>query len=453
MSRFKKLGLLSGILVIACIATWILTQVEEKKEQIKTSEAIILQISAEQVQKLSWEYDGEELSFHRGDEQDWYYDADEAFPVDDNQIDSLLEVFAEFGASFEIEKVEDYDQYGLEEPECTIHLETEDVSYDVKLGSFSSMDYKRYVSIGDGKVYLVNVDPLDTFGITIEALIQNDAVLSYDRVTSIDFKGDEEYSIAYMEDGADSISDEDVYFVNSGGKNLPLDTDAVDNYLLGIMSLDMTTYVTYNATDEELEKYGLDSPNLTVTIAYEIEDEEEQTVKESYVLNMSGSAEEDYAYVRVGESGIIYQISSTDYLAFAAASYNDFRHQELFAGDFGDVTGMDIVLDGEKYTLTTKTEDEDTVWYCGDEEISVDEISSELSAITSREFTDESPSGEEEIELTLYLNHENVSKIKIVLYRHNGTDCLAVVDGESVSYIARSGVVELVEAVNRIVLE
>ena len=38
------------------------------------------------------------------------------------------------------------------------------------------------------------------------------------------------------------------------------------------------------------------------------------------------------------------------------------------------------------------------------------------------------------------------------MYRYDGTNCIAVVDGEPVSLVSRSLVVDLVEAVNSIVL-
>ena len=53
---------------------------------------------------------------------------------------------------------------------------------------------------------------------------------------------------------------------------------------------------------------------------------------------------------------------------------------------------------------------------------------------------------------TLHLDNETFPTVEIVLYRYNGTECLAVVDGESVSLVPRSSVMELVEAVQTIVL-
>ena len=79
MSRSKKLYILLGVLVVACVATLAVTQIAERKEQIKNSGEPILELSGDSVQALSWEHKGETLAFHR--DETWLYDEDEKFPV------------------------------------------------------------------------------------------------------------------------------------------------------------------------------------------------------------------------------------------------------------------------------------------------------------------------------------------------------------------------------------
>ena len=122
MNRSKRLYLLLGILAVVCAVTFIVCRYEEKKEQIKNSDEVLLKIEAENVTSLSWENETESLSFHK--EESWIYDKDEAFPVSEDKVNELLELFREFGVSFVIEEVEDYGQYGLDDPICTINIET-----------------------------------------------------------------------------------------------------------------------------------------------------------------------------------------------------------------------------------------------------------------------------------------------------------------------------------------
>jgi len=136
MKRSKKMIVLVAVLVVACIATFALTQYEEKQEEIKNSDAIILEIPADTADALSWEFTEDGLAFHKG-EDGWLYDDDEAFPVSEDKINDILANFEAFGAAFIIENVEDYSQYGLDEPEGTIHLTAGEQSYDIKMGAFS----------------------------------------------------------------------------------------------------------------------------------------------------------------------------------------------------------------------------------------------------------------------------------------------------------------------------
>lgn len=141
MNKFKKLYILLGVLVVICAAAFGISKYEAHKEDIRNSDETILEIAGDSVTSLSWEYEGETLSFHK--DEKWLYDADEAFPVDEERLSAMLEQFEAFGASFAIENVEDYSQYGLDEPLCTIKLTAREQSYEIKLGDYSKMDSQK----------------------------------------------------------------------------------------------------------------------------------------------------------------------------------------------------------------------------------------------------------------------------------------------------------------------
>ena len=241
------------------------------------------------------------------------------------------------------------------------------------------MDSQRYVSIGDGNVYLVQNDPLDQFDAVLSDMIAHDEMPDFDQVTSIQFSGAQDYAVSYEEDSSNTYCAEDVYFTQRGEKSLPLDTDRVDSYLRKISNLNPTNYVTYNVTDEELATYGLDTPELTVTAEYTPKDEERAGV---FVLHISRDPEEIKkpsdeddsedetvtAYLRVDQSPIIYQISSDQYKDLMAASYDDLRHLEIFTADFADVRQIDISLEGDSYTLTSEEKGKERAWSCQEKE-------------------------------------------------------------------------------------
>lgn len=249
--------------------------------------------------------------------------------------------------------------------------------------------------------------------------------------------------------------------------------DQVDvlRYLESLTTLRLTDYVTYDVTGEELRSYGLDTPELTVTVDYTGEDESGGEVSDTFTLSVSRDPEElaaaqkaaddggddgeITAYARVGDSRIVYRISEYDYDNLMAASYDQLRHQEVLTADFAAVSQLDITLEGVSYTLTAEGKGDDRTWKYGEEEADTARLQSALEGLRAGgadSFTSEEPDGKREIALTVCLDDENQSRIRIELYRCDGSECLAVVDGEPFARVSRSDVVELVEAVHAIVL-
>lgn len=477
MGRYKKIGILLAVLAVVSAAAFCISRYEQKKEIIKNSDEIILEIDSGAVSALSWEYESGPLSFHKDGE--WIYDGDEAFPVDEEKIEDLLSVFREFGVSFVIEEVEDYGQYGLDDPVCRICFTVEDSSYEMSLGAFSTMDSERYVAVretsggtvsggdvsdGNGKVYLVKDDPLNYYDAKLSDLIDHDEKLSYEKIVDIAFAGAEDRNIVYEEESGNTYCADDVYFLKDGEAYLPLDTSRVDNYLKTIRELKLTDYVTYNVTAEELESYGLDQPEMTIAINY-LSDGEEEALAGTYTLSVSrsfedkekaadseGTSEDFDAYVRIGDSQIVYRISSEEYSALMDASYDSLRHLEVFSADFGDVSQIDVRLDDTDYVIASSDKDGVKSYFYLEEELDMSAFRTALGALRASGFTDEEPVQKEEIGLTLHLDNENYPTVKIGLYRYDGTNCLAVVDGKPVSFVSRDLAVDLVEAVNAIVL-
>lgn len=487
MKRSKKIYLLLGILAVICIATFAVNQAEEHKEKIKNSANTIMAVASDSVNSLSWEYKGNKFAFHKGEK--WVYDKDADFPVDQDKINELLEPFEEFVAAFIIEDVDDYGQYGLDAPIVTIKLETEDKSYEILLGDYSKMDSQRYVSIGDGNVYLAKKDPLDDYGAQLSDLIDHDEVPSLDDVKGIKFAGRENYDVVYEKGSPAAYNDDDIYFVDYKGQKLPLDDFRVTNYLMNISHMRLTDYVTYKASSEDLQKYGLDKPELTAAIDYTAKNDAGEESTETFILNISrdpaekaageaaaqetagngvlaqGSsspdeAQQEYkkedeeitAYARVGESPIIYKITKDDYKKIMNASIDSLRHLEVLPAKFASINQIDISLEGKDYTITSDGKGEKRTYYYLDKELKLNDFQNALERLQAEKFTDEKPAKKEEISLTFHLDNENYPEVKIGLYRYDGTYCLAVVDGEPLSLIKRSYVVDLIEAVHAIVL-
>ena len=463
-----KLYTLLGILLVVCAAAFAVSRYEGKKEQIKNSGEVILEIPTENVTSVSWTNESGTFSFSK--DEKWIYDDDNAFPADEDKINDLLEQFESFAAAFTIDDVEDFSQYGLDDPVCKISITAGDESYNIELGDFSKMDEQRYISIGDGKVYLATHDPLDEYDAVLRDMILDDTLPKFDTARQIDFSGSENYTIV-RDENIKSICEDDIFFVDGQ----PLDTDNVNSFLSSVQSLSLTNYVSYNVSDEELENFGLNEPELTINLEYATTDDDgniEDTG--SLTLHVSRNPEElaEYekavekeeedlpdvtCYARIGESQIVYEISQSEYDSLTACSYNTLRHQELFTADFDTATFIDVRLNGETYTFEyeppeSKKDNDEGTWTYNGEEFDVQNLKSSLKAISASDFTDETPDGQEEISLTVHLDNEDFPEFTLTIYRYDGTNCLAEVDGKSVAFVSRDNTVALVEAVNKLIL-
>lgn len=485
MKRTKRLQILAGVLVVAAVAAFAVLHYQERQEEIANTDEVILSIDADSVTALSWSVDDAAYSFQNKD-GDWSYDGDADFPVDPEEMEVLLSYFTEWGADFIIENPEDLAQYGLNDPTCEIEITSGEETQTILLGDYSTMDAQRYVSIGDGNVYLVASDPLSAFDVDLSAFIDNDDIPGFGDVDAIHFDGTDSYDVvyqAYTEDSTATYDSEDVYFKKDGDDLAPLDTEKVEQYLSALSGMSQDTYVTYKATDEDLATYGLDDPELSATITYTVTEEnddgekEESTETFSFVLsrdaetkaaaaeeseettdidasNDSEEAAEDKvnAYVRIGDSPIIYEISESSYEALMACSYDDLRHDEVYSGDFSSITGFDVTLDGENYSITSEEDGDDRTFSYDGEEVTMSDVQSALEAVTATGFTSEAASGEEELALTLHLDNENFPTLELVFNRMDGESCLVSMDGTPTATVDRSTVVDLVEAFNEIVL-
>ena len=67
-------------------------------------------------------------------------------------------------------------------------------------------------------------------------------------------------------------------------------------------------------------------------------------------------------------------------------------------------------------------------------------------------FTGETPTGQEEISLTAHLDNEDSPAFVLTLYRYDGKNCIAAVDGKIIASVPRSQTVALIEAVNELTL-
>ena len=449
MNRQKKLLLLLGVLVLASAVTLGVMKREEHKEKIKNTPATVLEMK--DIDSVSWDYDGESYAFHKADGQ-WVYDADAAFPADPEKMEGLLEQFASLGAAFTIEEPEDLGQYGLKNPLCTIRLTQGEETAEIHLGDYSQMDSQRYAELGDGNVYLLSHDPLEEFDTDLSGLILQDEIPTFGTVENITLSGGDSFT---RDEEGQGFDDDDLYFRDSDGG--ALDTDRVNAFVKNLQNTSLTDYVTYNATQEDLENCYLAEPARTVTLTYVPDGEDAE--RQSFTLHLGkepdkSEDEPGQAYVRVGDSPILYRISDTAYEALMACDYNDLRHKDVFCADFAQAVSMTVTMDGTTWEFTKETPEDgdEAVWMLSGEEVDLSDVETALKCLTAEEFTANAPADRQELAVTVRLDREGPNEMTIALYRQDGKQSLAQLNGQSLCYLRRADAVSLTEALNEILL-
>lgn len=167
----------------------------------------------------------------------------------------------------------------------------------------------------------------------------------------------------------------------------------------------------------------------------------------------------------VVESGERYRYISYDDIYITDADMYSYSYTTSFDGEGAITSAIDYVVSEDLpqlYVLEGHGEGELPATFSEQVEkenielntfslLNVDEIPEDADAVLI--YAPSSDISEEEANmLTIHLDNENFQCVQIDLYRYDGESCLAVVDGESVSLVPRSSVVDLMEAVNAIVL-
>lgn len=457
MKRSKKLYVLLGVLALLCAAALLASSVKDRKENIAVSGEELLSIPVESVKSFHWEENGEDpLAFHREGDR-WVYDGDEDFPASTKKVEGLLEQFVSFGVGFAIEDAENLGDYGLAKPVAVLTLETEDGEHTLELGDFSQMDDQRYISVGDGKAYLAIHDPYEEFSsATLRSLIEDDEVPSMDDVQQLRFSGAEDYQIQRVEEGTFARPG-DIWAVEQDGQKIALDPDLVKGYLDLFSGSLLVNYADYHATTEELAKYGLDKPELTVevqqgedTFALHIGlDPKEKKAWEKMSSKEREDADPVTAYGQVEGSRIVYELHAEDYDGLAACAVNDLRRREVLPAALEDVRRLEATVDGETCVLTAKPDKDELRWEYHDEKADAYDLEDSLRTLRVTDFGD-FQAGEQELVFTVQLASKE--EVQIALYRYDGDSCVVTVNDKTLGLVDRADAMKLVENLRTIVL-
>lgn len=128
---------------------------KEKEEETLTY--YLVDIPTDSVDGLSYYIDNTEIMITKDEDGNWNVESDPDIDLDEDAVNSMVNVAASVSSEDVLESPEDLSEYGLDEPQNTITVYKNDGSYmTYKIGAKETMSGKYYaMTPEDGRVYLV----------------------------------------------------------------------------------------------------------------------------------------------------------------------------------------------------------------------------------------------------------------------------------------------------------
>ena len=477
MKRGKKLLTLLAVLVLICGAALAAQRLNPENNQAEEEKAAVqvFSLDPETITSLTWTYnEGDTLSFDYADGA-WSYTADAAFPLDESYLADMADALTEIIAERTIEEPEDLAEYGLHRPVCSITVTTGDTTAELSIGDVTAVDGLQYFANGDGKVYLIDTEVLSPFTYDLLEMVQLETIPSLQMLTGMSLTtANQQLELTYMEDSGLAYSDSYVWFLANGDSYRTLDTELTADYLENITSIYWNQCVSYNASDEELAEFGLDTPAAAVSIGYvqeiqiatgETDDEGAAIYETSYLpqtFDLELGRANGTTYARISGSRMVYSVNDTFLNLLLYTTYAELKPDEVLVMDWETVDSITVTLDGVDYEIIKSTQDvtddegnvtTETIYTLNGETVAFENVLDTLDSLESTGYAASTEEAAEEIRFTFHRNTEAFSEVTIVFFRYDSTSCLVSLDGVPTVSLDREDVVDLVEAVNKIILQ
>lgn len=292
----------------------------------------------------------------------WHLNDIEASLTDSSAISSVANNAVSLSASREVEiNGRPLSDFGLDEPVATATVKFSDgtAGYSLTVGKVSPDNSGTYVKISNkDKVYIVDSTITDAF--TFEAIDFGNA----DPFPPAEFEGD----ISAYIDGNGVLSTFD--YITVSGKDFPdkltiepnnddirtivvsyLATTPHKRYaenadlLLSPFSNGITASgsYTFDLSNESLKKYGLDNPDIIITISVN-----------SQLRTFKLSKVDEYYYAVINEDSKQIKKVSAGYLTIANTKIENYYNKWISMEPIKEINNYTVILDGKTYSFDIK---------------------------------------------------------------------------------------------------
>lgn len=173
----KQLILMIALLIVLVGGYFGLVKYNEWSQQKELDEAqsevtYVTQLDAENIEKISYDYEGETISLAKNGET-WVYEGDTSLSIIQSTVETMAERMAEIQAQQTIPDVTDMEQYGLGENARRVKVNTADTTYSFLIGDYNSAASGYYWGVeGENTAYVVDGVNVTCLNHSLEDLIE-----------------------------------------------------------------------------------------------------------------------------------------------------------------------------------------------------------------------------------------------------------------------------------------
>ena len=438
------------------VSTYVSKQEEAENSKEEEEQVSVTDASADEIETVKFLIDKKEVTFQRKEEE-WVKGNDEAFPVSQDTLNNAVGMLGDLKAERVLDDVSDLSEYGLDSPVNTIVFKTkmgEETS--IKIGAKNESVSQYYVKKNedDKKVYLVASASIEPFMNSLYDYAESGTFpeISSENIKAIQVEGETSYNLSVDENG--------FWYVSDGGNQEKADSAKAASMASSFSTLEYASFVNYDASEEEMESYGLNEPYANIILNYEEEiskketdnlkseeteleeaenteekqgekkgeeteekkEEEAEMKDKSLVIHVGSEAEEGDRYVSVDDSKEVYTMSEETLSTFLDKDDSDFWDMNVCYTSINDIESVEITYKGERKTInvsreTSKDEDGNET-----ETLSYEMDGKELDSIKMNTFYNKASNmtAQKRVSDDTTLNSE--PEMKIVLRKTDGTE-------------------------------
>ena len=289
-----KLVIAVGVLVILSgayvgVKTYVAMQDAKEEESNEEETQEVVSIASEDIQSIKFILDKKETTFEKEGDS-WVKSDENAFPVDQDKLDTLAGTFSSVTAQRTLKDVEDPSEYELDNPQNTITVTTTDGEATViQVGMENDSTSQEYIDLNDDSstVYVVSNSVFQSFEGNLYDFAKSGTFPTVDSSTVSKIAVDGNDSSYVVE------KDENNFWnITSDGETEKADSAKATSLASSLSGLAYASYVNYNCSKSELAQYGLDKPYAEITVDYQEEAPDEENTEDVKTADSAATADD-----------------------------------------------------------------------------------------------------------------------------------------------------------------